>query len=219
MDPETKARDLLTAIEARSPGAVRMAALYGSVVRGDWNPERSDINILIVLDKLDRETLASLSGPVQQARDRDALAPLFLRADELAEIAALFPAKIHEIKLHHRLVEGPDLLAGVEVSSRDLALRVRQELLNVRMRLRHALLMGTPSPALLIPPMQAFLPRLHSLLRSLPSLGVAEAAGVADQLRERWKGPERTDLTTLLDLYGFVLSRTEELASSLARMH
>ena len=45
---------------------LRSVVLYGSAARGDYEKSTSDLNLLIVLDRLNPATLEQLKGPVTQ---------------------------------------------------------------------------------------------------------------------------------------------------------
>jgi hypothetical protein len=111
-------------------------ALYGGVVRGRYQPGRSDINLLVVLKELNTATLERL-GPVLQSAWREVhLEPFLVAQPELERTAAVFPTKMLDIQRFHRLVDGEDVLKGLQVRPADLSRRVEQELRNLTMRLR-----------------------------------------------------------------------------------
>jgi hypothetical protein len=120
--------------------------LYGGLVRGRYQPGRSDVNLAVVLRRASGGTLAAMAAPLHAAWRALRVEPFLLTLDELPRVAAVFPTKILDIKDSHVVLSGADPFAGIEVQREQLRLRVEQELRNQTIRLRRRFLAAATSP-------------------------------------------------------------------------
>jgi predicted nucleotidyltransferase len=144
-----------------------MTALYGSIARGGFNRETSDVNILVVLRKMGTAIYKTLSSPIQNAREDFKLSPLFLEEKELSRFADLFPVRFYEIKKCYRILHGGDVLKDIAMDWSLFRERVRYDLFDVRQELKRGLLYGLPSTFMLSRTLKALAPRLLSITRVL----------------------------------------------------
>lgn len=151
---------------ARSLGANLISlTLYGSVARGSSQPGVSDANLLIVLDHADLPALAAIRNELA-ARDQLRLRPYLVARDELPHLAGAFPTRILEMKRGYQVLHGQDVLASLQLDHQNLAIRARQELLNIHLRFRHQLL-GSIGEDDLERDLEALLQPLLKTLRAL----------------------------------------------------
>ncbi len=116
--------------------AERLEALlvYGSAVSG-YRAGRSDVNLLIVLDRVGLDDLAAIGALAREAR-RAALAPVVLATTDLAETARAMPATVRDVRDRHVALIGADPFAESAPSDADLAAHLRFELRDKLYRLR-----------------------------------------------------------------------------------
>lgn len=125
----------LTALD-RVLGERYSAVLYGSAARGDWHPERSDINVLLVADSLDPTVLRGL-GPVLAALPREWRSPpLLFTQEEWLGAADVFPIELTDMRLVRQVLRGADLLEGMQPSPTQLRAALERELRTKLVRLR-----------------------------------------------------------------------------------
>ncbi len=110
--------------------------LFGSLARGEWVPNHSDINVMIVLKGVSLEALDSLVGPVHVALGEMKLSVMIATEPELRDSSDVFPVKFFDIRRHRRVLWGRDVLADLPISRDHLRLRCEQELRNLALRLR-----------------------------------------------------------------------------------
>ncbi|MBN1760622.1 MAG: nucleotidyltransferase domain-containing protein [Chitinispirillaceae bacterium] len=102
--------------------------LYGSAAGGDFHPQRSDINLLIVVSDMSPELIAR-SEPLQKKYERQRVArPLFMDTAYIAASVDSYPMEFLDMKGCYRVLYGEDVLAQVKVSIGDLRLQVEREL-------------------------------------------------------------------------------------------
>jgi predicted nucleotidyltransferase len=137
-------RELETAL-----GTAFSAAAYGSVVRGDWLPGRSDVNVIVVLDDASPASLARLTPAVKAWHERGFTPPLFIARAEWSSAADVFPIEITDMQLAHRMLHGDDPIVGITVDPRDLRRAIEAELRGKLIRLRQAYVRFGTTPAIL----------------------------------------------------------------------
>jgi len=80
--------------------------LYGSAVRGEFLPGRSNLNILLLVSSYDSAVLKKYSALHRRWSKEQIVVPLFLTEEELRTSAAVFPLEFLEIQEQHRVLGG-----------------------------------------------------------------------------------------------------------------
>ncbi len=117
---------------------VDFAVLYGSAARGDWDPARSDVNLLLVVSDPSPESLKRLSATLTAWHESGFTPPLLLGRSEWLRATDVFPIEITDMRLCHRTLVGADPLDGLTVPANDLRRALESELRGKLMRLRQA---------------------------------------------------------------------------------
>lgn len=111
-------------------------ALYGGLVKGRYTPGHSDINVLLVLADAGLESLLPLAPVLTAALHEAHVVPFVVTPADLRAAAVLFPVKILEMQLWHRLLWGNVHLGEIHVQPEPLRLRALQEIRNLELGLR-----------------------------------------------------------------------------------
>ncbi len=177
--------------------------LYGSAASGDYNEKFSDFNLLCVLTRITPAELRAVEPVFRWWRDKGNPSPLLLTEHELETSTDCFPIEFHDIRDHHRILYGPNLVealeidrsfyrAQVECQLRTKLLRLRQKgggLLSDKDALRRLLAESVSTFCVLI--RHALL--LDGVTATIHRRAIVEAAG-------RHFGIEAAPFLTLLDL-------------------
>ena len=124
------------------PGlGIKSVSLYGSAVRDDYRPGKSNINLLVVLERIDVPILRSALGPVARGR-RHSIAPFFITEADLRSSADVFPVTFLAMQESYRVLHGSDVLGELKIAREHIRLRCEQEIKNVLLRLRRHYIMG-----------------------------------------------------------------------------
>ena len=117
-----------------------LAALvvYGSAVRGGYQPESSDIDVIVVLRDTSLRNLQACSNPLLLARHRSRVEAMVLKLDEIPRSSDVFPLFYDDVRSCHLLLAGNDPFAEVEIADEHRRLRIEQELRETKIRLRRA---------------------------------------------------------------------------------
>lgn len=117
-----------------------LAALvvYGSAVRGGWEPDSSDIDVIVVLEDASLPQLRAIAEPLMLARYRGRVEAMILRRGALAGASDVFPLLYDDVRQRHVLLSGSDVFAPLEIRDTHRRLRIEQELREARIRMRRA---------------------------------------------------------------------------------
>jgi hypothetical protein len=143
--------------------------LYGSAVRGEFLPGRSNLNLLLILSSYDTAILGKYHAiHTRWSKDR-IVVPLFLTQADLKSASVVFPLEYQDIQECHRLLWGLDPFVGFKVETRHLASQVLQSLRGNLLRLRQRLVEGNSreeAMAILLPlSITTLLPAFRGLQR------------------------------------------------------
>ena len=117
-------------------GSEYTAVLFGSAARGDFAVERSDINLMLVIEDLSPAVLRSLGPAFAGWRATDYPAPLLITSGEWARAADVFPIEIADMRVARQVLRGRDPLAGVTLRRSDLRRELEREFRGKLLRLR-----------------------------------------------------------------------------------
>jgi len=110
--------------------------LYGSAASGEQVEGKSDQNILVIVDQLDRIRLQQLAQTSRVWTESGNPPPLTLTRAEWKRSADIFPMEYADILERHRVLKGENPFAGIQVENRDLRLQVEHEAMGKLLRLR-----------------------------------------------------------------------------------
>ncbi len=169
--------------------ALEAIILYGSAAGHEFLPDRSNLNILVLLAKQDTALLEQYAKIHKRWGKERVIVPLFLTLQELQSSAALFPLEYLEMKDQHVLLVGHDPLPTLHVDQRNLGLQCEQALRGNLLRLRQRFVEGggKQEAILILLPLSltALLPCLRGFLR-IKGLSVpAKSDGLFDQLQSQ----------------------------------
>lgn len=131
-----KLTDFQTQLASASGANLVSVVIFGGLARGRYRPGRSDVNVLIVLERDTAADLAAIAPPLRSAWRAARVEPMILTNAELAPSARAFPTKFLDIKEHHIRIAGIDVLAQLEIPKDRILWRIEQELRNIAIRLR-----------------------------------------------------------------------------------
>jgi hypothetical protein len=111
--------------------------LFGSAAEGKLRAT-SDLNLILVLASFHRAKADQLREPLRVAQAAIQLHPMFLLKDEIPHAARSFAPKFADIRRRRAILFGDDLFASLSIP-RDAEIgQLRQQLLNLILRLRAA---------------------------------------------------------------------------------
>jgi hypothetical protein len=149
--------------------ALKAISVYGSATGPDYIRGKSNINLVVVLEKLDRGILAGILDIVRSGRKAEIVPPLLLTPEYITSSLDVFPIEFTEIKEGQLLLYGDDHFASLEVSPDHLRLECESQLKAAVLRTRQAYLeIGSTrkgAEAVLHASMTSLIPVLRAMLR------------------------------------------------------
>lgn len=129
--------------------SLQAVVLFGGLAKDEFVPEQSDVNILIVLRRVDVNVLDRAAPLVRQGRLEFGLSAMLMTEADLRDSAEIFPIKFLDMQRRHKVLWGEDPFAKVTVAHDNLRLRCEQELRNLSLRLRQSYIQRADRPELL----------------------------------------------------------------------
>ena len=102
--------------------------LYGSSVTKEYDPNRSDLNFLIVLSEKGIERLHLAHELVARWRKKKVGTPLFLTRDYIDFSLDTFPIEFLNIKRNYQVIVGEDVLEGISFKREFIRMEGEREL-------------------------------------------------------------------------------------------
>ena len=127
--------DFVTEAQAAFGDDLQSIVLFGSAVEARLRPT-SDVNLLLVLRRFERAQAEQLQRPLRVAQAAVRLSPMFLLESELPAAAQAFAVKFDDILHRRALLFGSDPFAQLQIPRAARIARLRQVLLNLKLRLR-----------------------------------------------------------------------------------
>jgi len=109
--------------------------LFGSAAEARLRPT-SDVNLAVLAAKFTETQLNALRTPLKAGRAAVGLTVMFLESAEFSEACEAFGMKFADMKARHRMLYGKDPFAGADIPRDAAVRRLRQVLLNLKLRLR-----------------------------------------------------------------------------------
>lgn len=167
--------------------------LFGSAAAGDHAGKRSDYNVLLVLDQLGLEELTALASLARTWAKGGNPSPLLFTETELANAAEVFPLEIADMKEHHLLLFGDDVLGRLSVHAANLRMQLEHELKGklLQLRARYLFVHGRPRDVteLMVRSLSTFLILCRGALRlyqpTVPGKKLEALAALADHVPVR----------------------------------
>src|SRR5580698_9514366 len=118
------------------PDDLISVVLYGSAAVGDHDGKFSDYNVLCVLGRLTPAQLRATESVFRWWRGQGNPSPLLLTKHELETSTDCFAIEFHDIKEHHRILYGADVVSSLTIDRCFYRAQVEHDLRAKLLRLR-----------------------------------------------------------------------------------
>lgn len=141
---ERKLGELVSRLKEAAGKNLESVVLYGSAASGTYRPGSSDLNVLCTLVTMNVRELQLISPVVHWwMHEEKEPPPLFFLTEELRRSTDVFAIESLDIKRVHRVLFGPDPVAGLEIPMNLHRVQVERDLHMLLLRLRqHVLIVG-----------------------------------------------------------------------------
>jgi predicted nucleotidyltransferase len=141
--------------------------LYGSVAAGDHIEQRSDHNLLIVLNRITTEDLRLSQVPISAWQYLGQPMPVYLSIEELQDAADVFPIEFLQMEKARKVLYGRDPFEFIQISRANLRHQTEYELRTKLIRLRRLYIPASTSIEKLSSLMIASLASFAALFRAV----------------------------------------------------
>jgi hypothetical protein len=159
MIPEDKISEFVKRARHAAGANLEGIILYGSAATGEYHPEFSNLNLFCVLRDSSFAELAKFSPAAKWWDKQKQTPPLVMTRGELEHSTDVFTIELLDMKQHHRVLFGEDVLQGLEISMSLHRVQVEYELREKLVLLRRQMVLASESDKHL----------WNLLLRSAPS--------------------------------------------------
>ena len=118
------------------PDDLISVVLYGSAAVGDHDEKFSDYNVLCVLKRLTPAQLGATESVFRWWRGQGNPSPLLLTQHEVETSTDCFAIEFHDIKEHHRILYGADVVSSLTIDRSFYRAQVEHDLRAKLLRLR-----------------------------------------------------------------------------------
>src|SRR5437867_11350548 len=122
------------------------AYVPGSALRQGFDERVSRVNVLVVARALSVEVLDAVGAKLPPDRKPPHFHPLFVTQRQIEKSLDVFPIEWIDMKERHLLLEGQDVMGGLEVPRGNLRLQLEHDLRAMLVTLRQAYLANTRHP-------------------------------------------------------------------------
>jgi predicted nucleotidyltransferase len=144
--------------------------VHGSAARGDFDPARSDVDVVVVLARSSRAVLERVGDVLALGHSAARIEAMILVEPEIERAADVFPVFYEDIKAFHVVVFGRDPFADLVIPTEHSRLRVEQELREMQIRLRRSVADARGDRGLLVAAIKRKTKQLRFPLRALLEL-------------------------------------------------
>jgi len=136
-DPVGMARQATNDYKNRYGNDLISVVLYGSAAGGDFDPRRSDINLLVILTTLSHSMLEKSQDIQNQCMKKRFSRPLFMDKEYITHSLDSFPIEFLTMKERYTVLYGEDVLKNIRIDNHELSIQVERELKGKWLHLLH----------------------------------------------------------------------------------
>ncbi|MFA6988819.1 MAG: hypothetical protein WC197_02010 [Candidatus Gastranaerophilaceae bacterium] len=114
--------------------------IYGSCAVENCNEKLSDINLIVIIDKLCASDLQKAHPSLKDWMKTKNPLPLFIDKEEWFDSTDVYPIEYSDIKDRYKILYGENLVEPLIIDSRNLRLQCEHEVKNLLIRLRQTYL-------------------------------------------------------------------------------
>jgi hypothetical protein len=135
-----KLDELVRQLQLAYADALRSVVLFGSAVAGEHRPNKSDYNVLVIVDALPLDRLRAVAAVSRAWAEDGNPPPMTFTTREWKGSADIFPMEYADILERHRVLFGTLPVDGIRVDPADLRLQVEHQTMGKLLQLRQAIM-------------------------------------------------------------------------------
>jgi predicted nucleotidyltransferase len=120
--------------------------VFGGVARGEYDRTQSDVDLMVVITEVNTDLLDRAVKPVRTAVREIRAEVVVVTETDLRRSTDAFPVKCLDVKRHHKVIYGRNVIKQLEIARDHLRLRCEQEIKDLLLRLRTFYLLRSNLP-------------------------------------------------------------------------
>jgi predicted nucleotidyltransferase len=165
-----KLDELVRQLQLAYGDALHSVVLFGSAVAGEHRPNKSDYNVLVIVDALPLDRLRAVAAVSKAWAEDGNPPPMTFTTREWKSSADIFPMEYADILERHRVLYGTLPVDGVSVKPADLRLQVEHQTMGKLLQLRQAIMGAGGDSALQLEVLEKSLSTLMVIFRGIVRL-------------------------------------------------
>lgn len=149
INPEAELTELVPRVREAAGRNLVSVIVYGSAASKDFRRDYSDINVLVVANKLPLEGLKALIPVMRWWVERGNPPLVLFTREEIERGADVFSIELYDMKHRHRVLEGEDIFANLEIPMTMHRVQLEHELRTNLLRLRQSYIANPQEDAVL----------------------------------------------------------------------
>lgn len=146
-------------------------AVFGSATGADFIPKKSNVNLLVVCERVELSDLKKSFKLIAQGRKKGIVAPLFLTRRHMETSSDVFPIEFLDMRDFHLVIYGAPVFEELDIGTENLRLEVEEQLKGKLLRLRQVYLEVGANPkairAVLVESLTSLIPVFRSIITLL----------------------------------------------------
>jgi hypothetical protein len=215
---------------------IKSVVVFGSAIGKDFIPKKSNINLLIVCERVDLADLKIVLALVSEGRKKGIVAPLFLTRAHMMTSSDVFPIEFIDMRDFHEVIYGEEVFNSLDIGTENLRLECEEQLKGKLIRLRQAYLeIGAnvkQVESVVIESLTSLIPVFRAMLRLKEREAPLEKGKVLQAVAEEFgldsevfsqalamkSGREKISKEKMEDFFGRYLSEVEKLAMAVDQL-
>jgi predicted nucleotidyltransferase len=165
-----KLDELVRQLQLAYADALRSVVLFGSAVAGEHRPNKSDYNVLVIVDALPLDRLRAVAAVSKAWAEDGNPPPMTFTTREWKSSADIFPMEYADILERHKVLFGTLPVEGVTVKPADLRLQVEHQTMGKLLQLRQAIMGAGGDTSLQLEVLEKSLSTLMVIFRAIVRL-------------------------------------------------
>ena len=142
-EKEKTINDFVSRLRSAAGANLESVILFGSAIAGDFHPEHSNVNLFCVIRDSSFGALQALAPAVKWWDAQKQPPPLFMTRSEIERSTDVFTIELIDMKQHHRVLFGADVVQDLAIPSNLHRIQVEYELREKLSLLRQHLLLAS----------------------------------------------------------------------------
>lgn len=149
INPEAELTELVPRLRESAGRNLFSVIVYGSAAGKEFRRDYSDINVLVVVNKLPLEAMKALVPVMTWWLERGHPALVIFTREEIERSADVFAIELYDMKQRHRVLDGEDVFETLQIPMRLHRVQLEHELRTSLLRLRQSYLADSREDAVL----------------------------------------------------------------------